>query len=50
MTSISGWLITPSPTETPVRRMDKGKGRVVELEVVEEDYMEIEDEGEVTIT
>ena len=29
--------------------MDKGKGRAVEPEVVEEDYMEIEDEGEVTI-
>ena len=29
--------------------MDKGQGRAVEPEVVEEDYMEIEDEGEVTI-
>ena len=29
--------------------MDKGKERAVEPEVVEEDYMEIEDEGEVTI-
>ena len=29
--------------------MDKGKGIAVEPEVVEEDYMEIEDEGEVTI-
>ena len=29
--------------------MDKGKERAVEPEVVKEDYMEIEDEGEVTI-
>ena len=35
--------------ETPVRRLDKGKGRAVEQEEVEEDYMEVEDEGEVMI-
>ena len=32
-----------------MRRLDKGKGRAVEPEEVEEDYMAVEDEGEVMI-
>ena len=32
-----------------MRRLDKGKGRAVEAEEIEEDYMEVEDEGEVMI-
>ena len=32
-----------------MRRLDKGKGRAVEAEEVEEEYMEVEDEGEVMI-
>ena len=32
-----------------MRRLDKGKGRAVEAEEIEENYMEVEDEGEVMI-
>ena len=32
-----------------MRRLDKGKGRAVEAEEIEEVYMEVEDEGEVMI-
>ena len=32
-----------------MRRLDKGKGRAVEAEEIEKNYMEVDDEGEVMI-